>query len=261
MDATAVFATLSPADQARLLARHFAAEARRLARASASAEEPAPSEEDERTPAPAPAPVPGGVPGAEEAPVEVVEEAPTELLAISVAASWDISPSVKPRGGKLSRDLKEFVYEDGRLWVAFSYHDNLLEAGLGGMNLDAFLSDCLTTEEKIAKLRMDYEGATKRLSQTVAENIVQEMELFQTPGALFVRKVSAGCGGGIDICRIVGPYHFVPFEDNGKKLSYYAHRCVYEKVRDLTAEEKNSLEESYTNGLKQEQVVRFRVVV
>lgn len=33
-------------------------------------------EEDERTPAPAPAPVPGGVPGAEEAPVEVVEEAP-----------------------------------------------------------------------------------------------------------------------------------------------------------------------------------------
>jgi hypothetical protein len=49
--------------------------------------------------------------------------------------------------------------------------------------------------------------------------------------------------------------------DDGKKLSYYAHRCVYEKVRDLTEVEKIALEASYTNGLKQEQVIRFTLEV
>ena len=183
-----------------------------------------------------------------------------EVLAISAAACWDMSESLKPRSGLLSKDLKECVYEDGRRWVGFSYHDNLLACGLGGVNLADFLADCATPEEKIAKLCVERAGFSKKMTPIVAKNIVDEMALFQTPGALFVRKVSEAMGGGLDLCRVAGPYHFVPFVADGRKISYYSHRCVYEKIRDLTAEEKIALEASYTNARKMEQVVRFQII-
>jgi len=185
-----------------------------------------------------------------------VPAALTEVPAISVAGVTGFQANGGNREGpnvkKLKNDLSEFVYPDGRLWVGFSYEGPLKNSGLYNTNLKTFFEEYESPKKEMI--------ITRGISHAAAAGISKGYEIFNTVGSIFIRKIAPSLGGGIDLCEIVEPYHFVPDNGEEKMVNRYQHRAVYRRIRLLTDAEKAAVESAHNNNMRQ-QIVSVRLAI